>query len=210
MKKINIYNFSGAVVGEKELPPEVFEKKVKPALIQFVVEGLRANSRQVVAHTQTRGEVSGGGRKPWKQKGTGRARQGSIRSPLWKGGGVVFGPRPERNFKIKINKKIKQATFRMALSEKAQENAILLLENLDLSEAKTKVFVKVLKALPLVGKKVLLIFPEKKDALRRASANLPRVTQENINEVNLIDILNADTILTAPDAIDYWQRTYQK
>ncbi len=210
MKKINIYNFFGAAVGEKELPSEVFEKKAKLTLMQFVVEGLRANARQVLARAKTRGEVSGGGRKPWKQKGTGRARQGSIRSPLWKGGGVVFGPRPERNFKIKINKKIKKAAFCMALSEKVEGNALLLLENFDLSEAKTKVFAKVLKSLPLVGKKVLLIFSKEKDALRRASANLPRVTQENINEVNLIDILNANTVLTTPDAIDYWQKIYQK
>ncbi|MEK9182987.1 MAG: 50S ribosomal protein L4 [Patescibacteria group bacterium] len=206
MAKINIYNFEGQVVGTEDLNSKVFEVQVKPELIHFVVNGLMANSRQVSAHTKTRGEVSGGGKKPWKQKGTGRARQGSIRSPLWRGGGVVFGPRPERNFKVKINRKTKQTVLNMVLSDKVKANALILLESFDLPEAKTKAFVKMMKTLPVVGKKVLVVFSAKKDNLRRASKNLPSVNQENLEELNLLDILNADTVLTTAEAVKFWQK----
>lgn len=206
MLKVNIYNFEGKVVGVEELNSQVFKVQMKPELVHFVVNGLLANSRQVSAHTKTRGEVRGGGKKPWKQKGTGRARQGSIRSPLWRGGGIIFGPRSERNFKIKINRKTKQAALNMALSDKVKDSALILLESFDLPEAKTKSFVKILKSLPLIGKKILIVFSSKKDNLRRASRNLPLVNQENLEEVNLSDVLNADTILTTVEAIKFWQR----
>lgn len=207
MAKVNIYNFEGQVVGEQELNPKIFEVQMKPELIHFVVNGLLANRRQVSAHTKTRGEVSGGGKKPWKQKGTGRARQGSIRSPLWRGGGIVFGPRPERNFKIKINRKAKQTALNMILSDKVKENALLLLESFDLPEGKTKIFGKMLKTLPVVGKKILVVFSGKKDNLRRASRNLPFVNQENLEELNLLDVINADTVLTTAEAVKFWQKS---
>lgn len=207
MSKINIYNLEGKIVAEQELAPAVFEVKTKPELIHLVATGLSANQRQVLAHTKTRGEVSGGGRKPWKQKGTGRARHGSIRSPLWRGGGVAFGPRPERNFKVKINKKAKKAAFRMALSEKVKENGLVLLENFDLPEAKTMAFAKILRVLPVVGKKITIVFSAEKENLRRASRNLPQVSQENLNELNLLDVLRADTILTTREAVVHWEKT---
>lgn len=209
MLKANIYNLEGQVVGEQELDPAVFEVKPKPEVIQNVVTSLSARERQVLAHTKTRGEVRGGGRKPWRQKGTGRARHGSIRSPLWRGGGIIFGPRSDRNFKVKINKKIKKLAFKMALSDKVKDNGLILLETFDLPQAKTKIFVQVLKSLPVVGKKVMVIFPEEKENLRRASRNFSQVIQENLGEVNLLDILAADTILTTKEAVDYWQKIYK-
>lgn len=213
MLKINIYNSEGKVAGEQELAPEVFEVKPDLKIIHFVVNGLMANQRQVLAHTLTRGEVRGGGKKPWKQKGTGRARHGSIRSPLWRGGGVIFGPLKDRNFKIKINKKTKQLAFKMILSDRVKEQSLILAENLNLDspagEAKTKNAVKFLKNLSLAGQKVLIIFPSPNEKTRLASRNLPRIQQENLNEVNLLDILNNDKILTTPEAIAYWQKTYK-
>ncbi|MBI5022960.1 MAG: 50S ribosomal protein L4 [Candidatus Magasanikbacteria bacterium] len=206
MSKVNIYNFEGKVVGTEDLNAKVFEVAMKPELIHFVANGLMANKRQVSAHTKTRGEISGGGKKPWKQKGTGRARQGSIRSPLWRGGGIVFGPRSNRNFKIKINRKTKQTALNMVLSDKVRENALVILENFDLPEGKTKSFVKMVKMLPMIGKKVLLVFPDKKDNLRRASQNLTFVKQENLEEVNLLDVLNSDTVLTTMEAVKFWQK----
>lgn len=206
MPKVNIYNFEGKVVGTEDLNAKVFEVEMKPELIHFVANGLMANKRQVSAHTKTRGEVSGGGKKPWKQKGTGRARQGSIRSPLWRGGGIVFGPRSNRNFKIKINRKTKQTALNMVLSDKVRENALVILENFDLPEGKTKSFVKMVKTLPIVGKKVLIVFHDKKDNLRRASQNLTFVKQENLEEVNLLDVLNSDTVLATMEAIKFWQK----
>lgn len=208
--KINVYNLAGQVTGEQELDSTVFGAAIKPELVHFAATGLLNNQRQVLAHTKTRGEVSGGGKKPWKQKHTGRARQGSIRSPLWKGGGVVFGPRSDRNFKVKINKKIKQMAMRMVLSDKVKGNALLLLENFDLNEAKTKVFAKILKGLPIVGKKFLLIFANESANLRRASRNLPKAQSINLCEVNLVDLLNNDTVITSKEAIDYWQKVYAK
>lgn len=209
MLKVNIYNLEGQVVGEQELDPAVFEVKPKPEVIQTVATGLLARERQVLAHTKTRGEVRGGGRKPWRQKGTGRARHGSIRSPLWRGGGIIFGPRPDRHFQVKINKKIKKLAFKMALSDKVKDKGLILLKTFDLPEAKTKIFAQVLKSLPVVGKKVMVIFSEEKENLRRASRNLSQVIQENLGEVNLLDILAADTILTTKEAVDYWQKVYR-
>ena len=201
-----VYDQDGKEAGNLSLPSEIFGLKVNSDLISQAVKAQMANSRQHIAHAKDRSEVRGGGKKPWKQKGTGRARQGSIRSPLWRGGGVVFGPRPERNFKVKINRKTKQTVLNMVLSDKVKANALILLESFDLPEAKTKAFVKMMKTLPVVGKKVLVVFSAKKDNLRRASKNLPSVNQENLEELNLLDILNADTVLTTAEAVKFWQK----
>ncbi len=189
MSKVNVYNLEGKVVGEADLEPAVFEVKAKPELIHFVAIGLSAGERQSPSHAKTRGEVRGGGRKPWKQKGTGRARHGSIRSPLWRGGGIIFGPRSDRNFKIKINKKVRKLAFKMVLSDKVREKSLVLVESFDLPEAKTKIFAKLLKSLPLVGKKVLIIFAKEAE--------------------NLLDVLGADTILTTREAVEFWQKVYR-
>jgi len=210
MATANIYNFEGKAVDVMELPSAVFEVKTKRGLMHEVVIGLMANDRQVTSHTKTRGEVSGGGKKPWKQKGTGRARAGSIRSPLWRGGGVTFGPRSDRNFKVKINKKAKQSVFRMVLSEKVADKALIIMDNFDLENAKTKNFSAILKKLPIVGKKVLMVFPEGNANIRLASRNIPKLAQSNLVETNVMDVMRANTVVTTKGAVEQWIKTYNK
>ena len=140
MSKVNIYNQKAETVGELELDAKVFAVKPNEALVHQAVVAQLANERQVLAHTKDRSEVRGGGKKPWRQKGTGRARQGSIRSPQWIGGGIVFGPLKTRNFSLKINKKMKQKAMFMALSDKLASNDLIVLDNLEMKESKTKAF----------------------------------------------------------------------
>lgn len=138
--KIKVYNQNVEPVGEIELSPGVFGVKSNPALVHQAAVAQMANQRKVIAHTKTRSEVRGGGRKPWAQKGTGRARHGSSRSPIWRGGGVTFGPRNDRNFKVRINKKMKQNALLMALSDKAANNNLAVVDKFSLPEFKTKFF----------------------------------------------------------------------
>ena len=144
---ISLYNQKGETIGKVKLNPEVFGVKVKSSVVHQVVEAMLANAREAWAHTKTKGEVRGGGRKPWKQKGTGRARHGSIRSPLWVGGGVTFGPRNERNYKKKINKKMKTKDLFMCLSDKVASSQLIVLEDVSLEAPKTKYFAEIIKNL---------------------------------------------------------------
>ncbi|KKR48483.1 MAG: 50S ribosomal protein L4 [Candidatus Magasanikbacteria bacterium GW2011_GWC2_40_17] len=210
MVKVNIYNFKGEVVATENLTPEIFEIKPRIGVLHEVSVGMEANQRQVLAHTKARGEVSGGGKKPWKQKGTGRARAGSSRSPLWKGGAVIFGPTKFRNFKVKINKKIKQLAFKMALSQKVAENSLILLETLSLDKPKTKTFVEIKKNLPLIGKKVLVVFPQINKEMKLASRNVPNVNQVSLNELSLLDLLKNDSVVTTKEAVEFWTKVYKK
>jgi large subunit ribosomal protein L4 len=165
-----------------------------------------------LAHTKTKGEVSGGGKKPWRQKGTGRARAGSIRSPLWRGGGVIFGPRRDRNFKVKINKKTKRLAFLMALSEKVKNKGLLLLENFNLETPKTKLVSGLLKKLPIKSKRVLIVFPKRQETknMSLAARNITNVEQADLGSLNLLDLLKSGTILTVKDTVDYWHKTYKQ
>ena len=210
MVKVNIYNCKGEVVATENLTPEIFEIKPRIGVLHEVSVGMEANQRQVLAHTKARGEVSGGGKKPWKQKGTGRARAGSSRSPLWKGGAVIFGPTKFRNFKVKINKKIKQLAFKMALSQKVAENSLILLETLSLDKPKTKTFVEIKKNLPLIGKKVLVVFPQINKEMKLASRNVPNVNQVSLNELSLLDLLKNDSVVTTKEAVEFWTKVYKK
>ncbi|MBI5732279.1 MAG: 50S ribosomal protein L4 [Candidatus Magasanikbacteria bacterium] len=211
MAKINVYNKAGEVVEALEAVPEIFEVTPKPEVIHEVARAMEANARQILAHTKTRGEVRGGGKKPWRQKGTGRARVGSVRSPLWRGGGITFGPSKERNFKVKINKKTRQSVFKMVLSQKAAEGSLIVLDSFDFPEAKTKHFLELKNKLPLKVKKILVIFPPGAyENMKRASRNLKGVSQLFLSEVSCLDILKNNAILTSKEAIDYWQKTYKK
>ena len=149
MVKANVYNTAGEKIKEVELNPKVFGIKVKPELVQWAIVVQQANKRKNLAHAKDRSEVAGGGRKPWRQKGTGRARHGSIRSPLWRGGGVTFGPTKDQNFSLKINKKAKRKSILMGLSDKAANQKIILLDKLELPAAKTKNFFAVLQNLKI-------------------------------------------------------------
>ena len=171
-----IYNQDGTEAGEQKLDPKVFGVKANKALIHEIVVAQESNARETIANTKTRAEVRGGGKKPWKQKHTGRARHGSTRSPIWKGGGVVFGPRLGRVWSKKVNKKAKQAALRMVLSDKAAANQIIVLTALDLKEYKTKAVVALLKNLPTDGRKSLIAMPAVTEKVWKSAANLKTVT----------------------------------
>src|SRR4030042_1252343 len=177
-----------------QLPAEVFGLKLNKDLVHQAVVAQMANSRQVIAHTKTRAEVSGGGKKPWRQKGTGRASHGSIRSPIWIGGGVTFGPTKERNFSKKINKKMRRKALLMVLSGKAKDNELVVLDDLKLSEPKTKLMDKVIASLVRVKKDIkkgaLIALGQKDDNVIKAVKNIPKINTIGINSLNVVDVLS--------------------
>lgn len=208
MITVDIYNQEGGKAGTKELNPKIFEVTVKPELIQQVIVARNANMRRVLAHTKTRAEVSGGGKKPWKQKGTGRARHGSIRSPIWRGGGVTFGPLKNRNFSKKINTKMKRQALLGSLSDKAQDKKIILVDKLDIAEPKTQTLVEVLNRLPLEGRKVLLTLPGKNGNVMKAVKNIQKVHAIEARNVNVYDVTNAGVLLMPVDALAILEETF--
>jgi large subunit ribosomal protein L4 len=210
MLKVSIYNQSGAKVGEHEIDAKIFGLKVNPAVVHQVLIAQMANARRVIADTKTRGEVSGGGKKPWKQKGTGRARHGSIRSPLWKGGGVVFGPRSDRNYSQKVNKKMKKKAILMCLSQKVAAEKLILLESLELSDGKTKTAAKMLKSLPVDEKKVLVGLPAVNKNVMAGVKNLEKVWATDAGSLNVRDLLKYEYLLTTIDGLKKITAVYAK
>lgn len=200
-----VYNQKGKSVGKLALPETIFGLKWNGDLVHQVVTAMQANSRTPVAHTKTRGEVRGGGRKPWRQKGTGRARHGSSRSPIWKGGGVTHGPRNEKSYDQKINKKMKVKALFTVLSEKFRKGQILFVEELSLKNIKTKDAISIINDLSKVsgfekivgGKKpnVYITCPAKSDSLKKSFANIKTVEIDEIKNVNPVDLLNFKFII---------------
>jgi large subunit ribosomal protein L4 len=209
MPKVSVYNQEGKVTGEVELNPKFFGVAPKPAMIHEAVVALQANARQPVANTKTKGEIRGGGKKPWKQKGTGRARQGSIRSPQWRGGGVVFGPRGERNFSVKLNRKVKQRALFMALSDKVKDGKFLVLEAFTPAEPKTRYAAALMVKLP-IKRRVLAVIPKADPTLLRLVRNLPNVKLVTVNAVSLLDVLAYPTLLFWKDSLPAWDALYRK
>lgn len=205
--KVKIYNEEGNIVGEEKLDPGVFGVVPSSALIHQAVVAHEANARHVLAHTKDRGDVSGGGKKPWRQKGTGRARHGSIRSPIWVGGGVTFGPRSNRNYKEKINKKMKRKALLMTLSDKTAENRLLVLDKLIMTEYKTKRLSTMLKKLPVVGN-LLFVLPEVDKVIAKSAINLPKITTTTVTSMNLLDVLRAGTVLTTENGVKKMQEYF--
>ncbi|MFA5023610.1 MAG: 50S ribosomal protein L4 [Patescibacteria group bacterium] len=213
--KIKVYNQTAEPVKDLELTAKIFGVKANNELLHQAVIAQMANGRQVLAHTKDRSEVSGGGKKPWKQKGTGRARVGSSRSPLWIGGGVTFGPTKDRNFKQKINQKMKQKALFMALTDKLDTNSLVILDELNLAEYKTKKFNTILTALE---KKVLnndrrdiLVLTEAQNEKTQNSArNLKGVKVINLENINLLDLLNYKNLLLAESAVKFLTERYSK
>ena len=201
MIKVKVYNTIGEVVGEKELSPTVFGVPVNQALVHQVVVGQQANSRQVLAHTKGRGEVRGGGKKPWKQKGTGRARHGSIRSPIWRGGGVTFGPTKERNFTKKINQKMKRQALLMCLSDKVANDKLIIIDQFSLPERKTKHMATLLNKLPSKKRRTLLALNVKDEIVLVAGRNLPQLTTLPANSLNVVDLLRHEYLLVPQAAL---------
>jgi len=207
MKAI-VYNQQGKEVDTTLLSKEIFEVSVNPDLLHQVVVAQMANRRKIIAHTKTRGEVRGGGRKPWRQKGTGRARHGSIRSPLWKGGGTVFGPRKEKIYKQKINKKMARLALFMALSSKAKDNELLILEDLKIEKPKTKLMAEILNKLPSKSKSVLIALPKKEETILQAVGNIPNIQTIEARNLNALDILSYKYLVMSKESIKVIKETF--
>lgn len=208
--QIAVYNLNKETVGKVTLPKEVFNMEINPDLMKQAVDAQTANSRLVLANTKDRSEVRGGGKKPWRQKGTGRARHGSIRSPIWIGGGVTFGPTKERNFSKKINKKMKRQALFMALSSKAKDKEILILDKMDAGEIKTKELNKILNTLfGDARRSVLLVTPESSAVLGRASRNIQKTEVIDAKSLNVIDVLKYKNLVLLKDAIKIIQTHYK-
>ncbi len=206
MPKVALYDITGSQIGDVELSDDIFGVEVNTHVMYEAVKNYLANQRQGTQSAKTRGEVSGGGRKPWRQKGTGRARQGSTRSPQWVGGGVVFAPKP-RDYSYKLPKKIKRLALKSALSSKVQDNEIIVVDSLVLDKPKTKDMVRVLSNLK-AGKKTLVVIPERDENVILASRNIPGVKTAYVNTINVYDILNCDSFLITRDAVNKVEEVY--
>ncbi len=196
MIKYKVYNQNGESVGEQKLSDRIFKIKTNLTLVHQAVVTQMANQRQVLAHTKDRSEVRGGGKKPWRQKGTGRARVGSTRSPIWIGGGVTFGPTNERNFKKKINLKMKQKAIFMVLSDKVEQKNLVILDKLNVSDFKTSIFNKIVKNIEeKISKKekkkrsILIISDKLDEKSKYAARNLIGLKLMNLNNINIVDLL---------------------
>ena len=206
MQKVALYDITGSQVGDLELSDDIFGVEVNTHVMYEAVKNYLANQRQGTQSAKTRAEVRGGGRKPWRQKGTGRARQGSIRSPQWKGGGVVFAPKP-RDYSYKLPKKIKRLALKSALSSKVQDKEIIVVDSLVLDAPKTKDMIKVLSNLK-ANKKTLVVIPERDENLILAARNIPGVKTAYVNTINVYDILNCDSFLITKDAVNKVEEVY--
>ncbi|HHW35785.1 MAG TPA: 50S ribosomal protein L4 [Bacillales bacterium] len=200
MPKVALYNQTGSQVGEIELSEAVFGIEPNKSVLFDAIVMQRATRRQGTHKVKNRSEVSGGGRKPWRQKGTGRARQGSIRSPQWRGGGIVFGPTP-RSYSFKLPKKVRRLAIKSALSTKVLENDVVVLENLIIEAPKTKDMVQVLNALSL-NKKVLVITADADQTIELSARNIPGVTVVDANGVNVLDVMSHDKMVITKEAAE--------
>ena len=206
MSNVSVYNMEGKEVGTVELNDAVFGVEANEHLVHMAVLQQLANNRQGTQKAKTRGEVSGGGRKPWRQKGTGHARQGSTRSPQWKGGGVVFAPVP-RDYSFKMNKKEKRAALKSVLSDKVAMSKLIVLDELKFDEIKTKKFKAVLDNLK-VEDKALVVLGEKDDVVIKSANNLPFVQTALPGTINVYDILKAGTLILTKDAVAKIEEVY--
>ena len=206
MPSIKVVNMAGAQVGEMNLSDLVFGAEVNKAVLHAAVRTYLLNQRQGTQSTLTRSEVSGGGRKPWKQKGTGRARQGSTRSPQWTHGGIALGPKP-RSYTKKLNKKVKQIAMFSALSAKVANNEMVVVDSIVAESYKTKVMASMLSAIG-AGKKALVVLDAKNDMVVKSLANIPGVKVAYTNTLNVYDILNCNTIVFAQAAVQQLEEVY--
>ena len=204
MANVSVYNIEGKEVGSIELNDAVFGVEVNEHLVHMAVVNQLANNRQGTQSAKTRSEVSGGGRKPWRQKGTGHARQGSTRAPQWTGGGVVFAPKP-RDYSFKLNKKERRAALKSALSSKVAENKIIVLDAFNMEEVKTKKFKAVMDALKV--SKALVVVDNNNNVVLSAR-NIPEVKTASTSTINVYDILKYDTLVVTQDAVATIQEVY--
>lgn len=205
--KVKVYNMAGEEAGEVKLSEALFGADINSAALHAVVRAQLLNRRQGTQSTKTRAEVRGGGAKPWRQKGTGRARQGSRRNPQWTHGGIALGPKP-RSYRVQLNKKLRRTALISALSAKAASKEILVVDGLAAKEYKTRPMVEMLAKLN-AEKKVLVVLPEMDDKLIRSFANIPGVKTTQANNINVYDILNCDNLLFAKSAVAIVEEVYK-
>ena len=208
MPNMNIVNMAGKKVGEIELSDKVFGAKINEAVLHTAVRAYLMNQRQGTQSTLTRSEVSGGGRKPWKQKGTGHARQGSTRSPQWTHGGIALGPKP-RSYRIELNKSTKRAALFSALTAKVEAGELVVVDNITATEYKTKTMVNMLTAVG-AAKKTLVVLPEVNEFVIKSCANIEGVKTTQWNTINVYDILNCDTLIVAQGAVTKIEEVYAR
>lgn len=206
MPQVSVYDMKGVEVSTAELKDSVFGIEPNKTIMHAMVVNYLANQRQGTQSTLTRTEVRGGGRKPWRQKGTGHARQGSIRSPQWVHGGVALGPKP-RDYSYSLNKKEKRLAMKSALSSKVLENEIVVVDNIEITEFKTKTVVDMLKALKVEGK-ALIVMPEVDLKVVKSASNIEGVKTATVNTLNVYDILNYDKFVVAKSAVEKIEEVY--
>ena len=206
MPKIDVYNMEGKKVSDVELNDNVFGIEPNEAIVHSVLVNYLANQRQGTQSTKTRSEVSGGGRKPWRQKGTGRARQGSIRAPQWVKGGIALGPRP-RSYKYTVNKKERRLAIRSVLSSKVLENNLVVLDKAEMKEIKTQAMVKTLANLKVEGK-TLILLPERNENVQKSARNIKNVKTTLVNTINVFDLLKYNKLVVTLDAVKKLEEVY--
>ena len=206
MPKVALYNMEGSQVGDIELKDSIFDVAVNQTVVHAVVVNHLANLRQGTQNTKTRAEVRGGGIKPWRQKGTGRARQGSIRSPQWTGGGVALGPKP-RSYRYSLNKKTRQLALKSALTSKVKEENLVVLDQISLEEYKTKEIVKMLKNLNCEGK-TLVVLNAKDEKVVKSADNIPGVATTLVTTLNTYEIVKYDKCVITVDAVKKLEEVY--
>lgn len=207
MPNIKVLDMTGKQVSDIELSDAVFGIKPSKSAMHTMVVNYLANQRQGTQSTLTRTEVSGGGRKPWRQKGTGHARQGSTRAPQWTHGGIALGPKP-RSYRFTVNKKLKRLAMKSALSTKVLDNNLIVLDSITMDEYKTKTMVAMLKAVEAEGSKALIVMPEPNSFVIKSAANIPGVKTALVNTINVYDILNYDKFIVVKDAVAKIEEVY--
>ena len=206
MPKIDVYNIEGKKVSDIELADSVFGIETNEKIVHSVLVNYMANQRQGTSNTKTRAEVSGGGRKPWKQKGTGRARQGSIRSPQWFKGGIALGPKP-RDYSYRVNKKERRLAVRSVLSSKVLENNLVVVDSMNFDAIKTKNMVSALNNLKVEGK-TLIVLPEKNENVQKSARNIEGVKTSLVNTINVYDLLKYNKLVLTVDAVKSLEEVY--
>ena len=206
MPKIDVYNIEGKKVSDIELADSVFGIEPNEKIVHSVLVNYMANQRQGTSNTKTRAEVSGGGRKPWKQKGTGRARQGSIRSPQWFKGGIALGPKP-RDYSYRVNKKERRLAVRSVLSSKVLENNLVVVDSMNFDAIKTKNMVSALNNLKIEGK-TLIVLPEKNENVQKSARNIEGVKTSLVNTINVYDLLKYNKLVLTVDAVKSLEEVY--
>ena len=206
MPKIDVYDIEGKKVNDVELNEDIFGIIPNEELVHSVIVNYLANQRQGTQSTKTRAEVRGGGKKPWRQKGTGRARQGSIRAPHWVGGGIALGPKP-RSYSYKLNKKEKRLAIKSCLSSKVIENELTVVDKIELKEIKTKEVAKMLSNLKLAGK-TLILLPEKNEVIQKSARNIEGVKTLSVNTINAYDLVNYNNLVITLDTVKKLEEVY--